>query len=206
MDDIDLLLYVAETEGRRITTSEAAGTLKVSQQSISRRLRIMREEGLLRLDSGTEGTTATLTGKAKALLNGYGRRIEAMMTGKDSLSGTVLSGSGEGRFYTEIKQYKSQFRDKLNIETYPGTLNLRVNPAEKESFLAMKNEIHIDGFKTKERTYGPLQGFLTRIADIQCAIIQPERTHHREDVVEVISSSNLRKEMKIADDDKVVLR
>lgn len=206
MHDIDLLLYVAETKGKRITTSEAARVLGLSQQSISRKLRILHKDGLIDLDTGTEGTRAALTGKGKRALHGYGTRINASISGQDSLKGLVLTGSGEGKFYTELRQYKSQFKARLNIDTYPGTLNLRVSPAEKDSFLSLKKMIHIEGFSTKHRSYGPLQGFLIRIGDIDGAIIQPERTHHRDDVVEVISGMNLRKALKIKDNDSVVIK
>ena len=43
------------------------------------------------------------------------------------LSGTVVSGRGEGRKYVELEWVKQQVKEKLGFDPYPGTLNLRLD-------------------------------------------------------------------------------
>ena len=43
------------------------------------------------------------------------------------LSGRVVTGTGQGAGFTELEHAKRQFLDKLGIDTWPGTLNVKLD-------------------------------------------------------------------------------
>ena len=53
--------------------------------------------------------------------------------------GRIVSGIGEGRYYTEQKGYVSQFKEKLGFTPYPGTLNVEIELVEKNKLRLLKN-------------------------------------------------------------------
>ena len=67
--------------------------------------------------------------------------------------------------------------------------------------------ILIEGFTNGNRSFGPAKCFHGKLADkIGCALISPVRTHYQGDVVEIISSENLRKALHLKDGDEVKVR
>ena len=50
----------------------------------------------------------------------------------------------------------------------------------------------VPGFKDEHRMFGEARCIRCTISDIPCAIVVPGRTHHPEDVIEIISGTQLR--------------
>ncbi|HXV99308.1 MAG TPA: DUF120 domain-containing protein, partial [Anaerolineae bacterium] len=46
-----------------------------------------------------------------------------------ALSGQVVTGLGQGAGFTQLDWAREQFIEKLGIDPYPGTLNLRLSQA-----------------------------------------------------------------------------
>jgi len=209
MEAIDLLIAIAEEVGIfgevEITTLDFADKLVVSQQTISNALRSVEKSGYIKRKSRTTGIIVSFTESGRRLLNDYKNRIIKVTKGLDSIDGTLYTGLGEGRFYTEIPGYKLQFRQKLKITPYPGTLNIRVDHVEKKQFLLGRKYVLIDGFKTSQRTYGSIKCYPAKIKRIKTAIIVPERTIHK-NTFELISSRNLRHALNLTDGDKVKVK
>ena len=84
------------------------------------------------------------------------------------IKGVVFSGVGEGRLYTEQMGYKKRFFEKLGIDSFHGTLNIKVN-------------------------------------GVDAAIVVPERTIYQKDTIEILSTRDLRKTLKLKDGDEVVV-
>jgi len=123
------------------------------------------------------------------------------------LTGTVISGIGEGKYYMSLEPYKEQFNRHLGFEPYPGTLNIRLLP----SSLPVRKKIEaldwtrIKGFSTDGRTFGDARCIPCRISDITCSIIVPGRTHYPDDVIEVIAPVALRRVLGLEDNDTVTV-
>lgn len=120
------------------------------------------------------------------------------------IRGVVISGSKEGSYFMSLKGYKDQFKEKLGFSPFPGTLNIGID--EDEIFKVKK--IHnykldtVHGFKT----FGDVKFVEVTINDeINGALIFPEKTHHPEDVIEVIAPVNLRNTLNLKDGDLVVI-
>lgn len=189
-----------------ISSNELAEGMGISQQSASRVLIRLVEDGyvtrtfqnrkqrVLLTDSGLDVLYRELGSLSKILY----------LDGNISLSGTVQSGLGEGRYYISRKYYIIQFQEKLGFIPYLGTLNLRILPTFESPLRRLRSSpgIHIDGFKTEDRTFGPVKVFNATMNGEKCAVIFPERSVYT-DVVELISENYLRGEYGLKDGDQV---
>lgn len=188
------------------TSKELAKYLNISQQSASELILSMLKEGLISRQIVGRKQEITITDRGmNVLLKEYvdlGTIFETQKSIK--LTGELITGMGEGRYYISRKFYVIQFRDKLGFMPYFGTLNLKI---KSEFSLALRklrsmDGIHIDGFVTEDRTFGPVKAFRATINGIKCAIIFPERSIYT-DVVEIISKEYLRQKLDLKDKDMV---
>jgi len=207
MEHIDLMLAVSKAlfSKNLFTTSALGKKLNVSQQNVSIGLRKLESNGLLYREPTTSGIYLEYTEKGRQFLIRYRDQLKIVLKSSYEVKGKVFSGIGEGRFYTELPGYKKEFKKKLDISPYPGTLNIKLKDGEKQEFLHDKEPIMIEGFKTKNRTFGWIKCYLIRIQNLRAAITVPERTVHKS-TLEVISRHNLRKKLKLEDKDEVLLK
>ena len=202
-------MYTARKRGLfddlKSSTSEIASDLKVSQQTISRKLREMEIKGLIKREVLADGLRISIDDKGRDFLKNIFFDLRAVFTKKNELSGYVSSGIGEGRYYVSLANYQKQFENKLNFRAYPGTLNLNVKKPDALNFLNNLKPITINGFKTKTRTFGSLTCYKIKLDSIQASIVVPERARHSEDIIEVIAPVYLRGKLKLKDGDKIKL-
>ncbi|RZN65115.1 MAG: DUF120 domain-containing protein [Candidatus Methanoliparum thermophilum] len=125
------------------------------------------------------------------------------------IKGEVFTGLGEGQYYLSQEGYKKQIKEILGFDPYPGTLNLKIYGDEilKRKELNGVDGIIIKPFKSEERSFGGgicYKATIKKDGDlVEGAIIRPERTHHPEDLLELIASINLRKRLNLKDGDIV---
>ena len=204
----EILLFLlrsgAHRSATRLTTTEIAASLGMSQQNVSRRLRILEREGSIRRGAPgialTDAGVAQMRGLLATLQNAFCARLE--------MRGTVSDGLGEGRFYLSRPGYARQMEEKLGFAPYPGTLNLRLDGdgAEKRRRMLQMEPIVISGFSEGNRRYGDLFAYRAMAGGVECAVVVPLRTHHGQDVVELVAAANLRKRLRKKTGDEVVLR
>ena len=121
------------------------------------------------------------------------------------LTGTVTSGVGEGRYYMSIPHYQEQFEKLCGFIPYPGTLNVKLNP---QSVLVRKRMDALEwtivpGFKDEHRMFGEARCIKCAISGIPCAIVVPGRTHHPDEIIEVISGTQLRNILNLEENGEV---
>jgi riboflavin kinase len=220
-DEVTALKRVALLGGlggtAKASCAGLADELGVSSQTASRRLQRLDEAGLVARDVVSDGQWVSVTGDGEALLRreyaDYRRLFEA--AAGLSLSGTVTSGMGEGRHYISLSGYMEQFRERLDYEPYPGTLNVELDERSVRARPEMRSfdAVPIDGWADEERTFGPATCYAARVsrADDETTYgdahaIVPERTHHDETELEVIAPDRLRDELGLADGDRVQVR
>ncbi|MFH1234022.1 MAG: DUF120 domain-containing protein, partial [Candidatus Diapherotrites archaeon] len=134
------------------------------------------------------------------------QRIFSSGEKEKAFEGTVASGLGEGAYYLSQKNYSSQLRKLLGFAPFIGTLNLKVDLPRLENFLSGAKKIHVNGFKTDERSFGALKCFPVRInKKVEGAIIMPERTTHPKEIIELIAPLHLRKKFGLRDGERVSL-
>ncbi|MEM1578634.1 MAG: winged helix-turn-helix domain-containing protein/riboflavin kinase [Archaeoglobaceae archaeon] len=202
-----LALMNATREVVKISCKEFAEKINQSVQTASRRLKELEDNGLIERTITKDGQFVVITEKGRDILHAeyldYKRIFEKNNTIK--FHGIVFSGLGEGRYYVSLDGYKKQFREKLGIDPFPGTLNLRV-PREEigiKKRLEAEQGIKIDGFTAENRTFGEVKAFKCKVNGISAFIVMPKRTHHLSDVVEIISDKKLRDTLGLKDGDTV---
>ena len=201
-----LALHGAHNEFVELTTYEIGKELGISQQSSSRKLRKLVNEGFLEVKRFGRKLSYKLTKKGVDLLKrefiDYQRIFE--FSEYMEITGEVVSGLGEGRYYIMKEGYFRQIKEKLFFEPYPGTLNVRVYPKDVQKVETLKTlpGICIKGFVSEGRTFGDVKAFLCTINGKDAAVIIPERSHYK-DIIEVIAGKNLREELNLEDGDPV---
>ena len=201
-----LLFYIAKKVGLfgtlKTSTMKIAKSLKVSQQTISRKLRELEKEGFIQRIVSPLGVEIRLRQNAVSFLKKRYNTLKSAFEKKTVLKGKVTKGLGEGSYYMKI--YNNKFEKTLGFMPYPGTLNIRVDVKTKKEFLANLNKKTIGEFKTKSRSYGAVYCYDITINDTtQGALILPVRARHGENVVELIAPMSLKNKFNLNEGDTI---
>lgn len=193
MKNFKLLLELAAKTGMygsyTFTTASLAKKADSTQQSVSRKLIDLEKKGYISRNAGNSGIRISLAAPARQLLENLKKRLDRILSAADSISGRIVKGLGEGKYYT--RSYKSSIRKTLNMDPYEGTLNVKVDPIKLKSFLSQIKPIVIPGFQLKTRRFGDVMCYKAKVNNQSCYIIRPERTTHPESVCEILAESDL---------------
>ena len=209
---LELLLMGAKEGPVAITTVELSRRIGKSQQSASKHLEALEEQGFIERYKRGKKMEVRLTRKGvNELVSLYLILRSVFEEAPESyvFVGRVFTGLGEGKYYMSLEGYRRQFREKLGFEPFPGTLNLKLESAShmlQLRELASMPGIEIKGFSDGVRTYGGVKCFRALIDSVVGAALIIERTHYDYSVLEVIAPVNLRKELGLKDGDKVTVR
>ena len=195
----------------RISSSEFANHIFSSTQTASRRLQSLEHAGYISREVKPAGQHIKITNAGRQALEAeyleY-RKIFKPGSTPIELTGHVITGLGEGQYYTTIKGYQDQFVNLLGFNPYPGTLNIKL---EQESIvcrtlLNIKDEITIEGFNSRNRTFGGGRCYPVSLGNgTKGAIMIPDRTHYPDDIIEIISAKNLREQLGLKDGSKITV-
>lgn len=201
----ELALLGAIRNRIEISSLEMAKQLDTSQQTASRYLMELDKRGMINREFGIKKQLIQITNLGSEILQKEYLQYQQIyeLTNKIKFIGIVVSGMGEGRYYTEQKGYIDQFRKKLNFIPFPGTLNVEIRHVEKNKLRLLKNYngIQIEEFKTSNRTFGGVKCFHATINDIDGAIVLPLRSHYS-NILEFISPCYLREKLELKDGDE----
>jgi riboflavin kinase len=203
---LDLLLLLLRAGGGTdkvfATTNDIARELGISQQSTSRWIIQLEKAGFVERGH----SSIWLTSKALDEL----MRIYFMMKSSFEknfpvkLSGSVVSGLQDGRYYLSLPQYTRQFRKKLGFTPYKGTLNVVMEDRNKKLMLNRMKGITVDGFSIGNRVLGKVKCFPVLInRKVKGALVLPERSHYSSDTIEIVSQHNLREKLRLRDGSRV---
>jgi riboflavin kinase len=208
-----------ENMGGQIPTPDLCDLLHISQQTISRRIIDLEKQGYITRSFHKNGGLLKITSKGMAQLQNIFFSLQRILLPNNHLQqirGKVKSGMGEGGYYIQLPNYVKQFRQKLNITPYKGTLNLEFEPMIyqqiREEFRRIPPTV-IAGFTDENRTYGNVNCFpaeIYRPSDpekrVPCAILLIERTSHSPRILEIIAEPYLREYFNLKDDDELEIR
>ena len=209
----ELLSKGAKYNFVQITTSSLGKNIKKSQQSASKHILELENGGFIdRLMTGRQLSV-------KITQKGYSELVKlhsVLGTSLDSfpsylkLSGSVISGLGEGAYYMSLNGYTKQFKVKIGYIPFPGTLNIKLNQLQATQIVQQLDDLEsviIDPFSDGKRTYGWVKCFHATLNNsIKCELIRLERTHHNNSIIELISKNNLRKTSKLKTGSKVTIK
>lgn len=129
--------------------------------------------------------------------------------GNVHFSGTLVSGMGEGKYYMSLEGYRKQFEKKIGYIPFPGTLNIRIVDAlslENREKIESFRYYFVDGFSDSKRTYGWVKCYPVIIngnEKIRSDLLILERTHHDNNMLEIIAPVNIKKVLNLKNGDNV---
>lgn len=189
-----------------LSSRELGENLEMSQQSASKRILELIDNGLIVRDLGTRKQRIKITSKGveemKKEYSEYRRIFEK--TDHLRIQGEVVSGMGEGGYYICQEGYVKQFEKKIGFVPFQGTFNVRIYPEEigKLDIIRSTSGITIDGFSSEGRSFGSVIAYKCKIHNIDCAITVPERSHYV-DILEIIAPCSIRRSLSLVDGDKI---
>jgi riboflavin kinase len=189
-----------------ISSRELGEALEMSQQSASKRILELIDQQYITRDLGTRKQRIKITQKGveemKKEYTEYRRIFER--TDHLNIHGEVVSGMGEGGYYICQEGYLSQFSSKLGFTPYQGTFNVRIYPEEIGKLDIVRNTagIIINGFTDNGRSFGNVIAYKSKIHNIDCAIVVPERSHYT-DILEIIAPCSMRRTLSLSDGDRI---
>lgn len=193
-----------------LTTRELGEILNVSQQTASRRVSNCVEEGYLSRVHTAEGMQLQITDKGRHELSQVLSNLEIAFTPPADeivIKGHIITGLGEGAYYVDV--YSSKLRSALGFKPHLGTLNVKiVDDESRKAISRMKNTtpLVVNGFSYKGRTFGDVICYRVKVnKKIEAAIVIAQRTHHSEEVLEVVAPVNIRDTLQLGDNDEVTL-
>lgn len=209
----ELLSRGAKNNFVPITTSTLGKNIHRSQQAASKHLLELEQDGFIQRIMSGRKISVKLTQKGYDQIAEMYNLLQKSLKSVPSaieLSGTLVSGMGEGAYYMSLKGYTKQFNAKIGYVPFPGTLNVKLDKKEHVEALRQLNGFEgtkIDGFSDGRRTYGWVKCYHCTLNDkIDCELILLERTHHDNSIVEIISETDIRKKIGLKNGSKVTIR
>ena len=116
------------------------------------------------------------------------------------ITGKIISGAGEGAYFTQIDWVQQQCDEKLGFKPYPGTLNLEISEEYFSivEYLAQKIGIELI---SPDPNFCNAKVFPVSLGDIIGAIVLPEekvRVHPR-NIIEIIAPLNIKASLNVQD-------
>lgn len=118
------------------------------------------------------------------------------------IKGIVISGQGKGAYFMSKSFYKTQFLEKLNFKPFPGTLNLKISNNEIDIIQDIKKD-KLEKIKGEGNFGDVLLIKATLNNDVRGAVVFPKKTTHGENILEFITSINIKETLGIKDGDEV---
>lgn len=202
----ELALLGAMQNKIELSSHELAEQLQTSQQTASRYLLELDTLEMITRELGVKKQMIQITSTgSEALENEYHSYKQIFdLTNKVVFNGKLVSGMGEGKYYTGHKGYADQFEKQLGFVAYPGTLNVQIEYIERNKIRLLRNcgGIEIEEFQAENRTFGGVICFKATINGRKGAIVLPKRSHYAT-VLECIAPDNLRETLRLHDGDPV---
>ena len=203
------LAEVTSRLGEPHTTVNIASRLGFSQQTVSRHLIELENQGMIERERATRGETVRITEKGMQELNNMYLTLHRVLEGPKTeltVEGEVFSGLGEGAYYVSQPVYLRQFQEKLGFTPFLGTLNVRLKKKhlKDRSLMDSLSYVEIQGFKNGGRSFGSGKCYRVMLNDeVEASVVVALRTHYGDDVLEILAPINLRERLKLKNGDTV---
>ncbi len=128
------------------------------------------------------------------------------MTDHLKISGKIISGAGQGAFFTQLDWVKEQCLQKLGFEPWPGTLNLEISGDRLNAIEETKEK---DGLEliSPDSNYCSGHVMPVSINGLPAAIVVPAEDVrvHAENIIEIIAPEMLKQALDVKDGDWVTV-
>lgn len=211
-EDKEILKQLAKIGGLHdyvyTSSGELADKIGTSQQTASRKILELLDSGLIVRRMGTRKQLIRLSPLGVEVLRREFADYRLLFQSGENMRirGKVVTGLGEGRYYLGREGYRKAFNTLLGFDPYPGTLNIDVEPIDREKVAEVKDMegLLISEFSAEGRTFGAVKCFRADIGGLEAAAIFPVRSHHTH-VLELVSPHNLRDALSLRDGSEVAV-
>ena len=123
------------------------------------------------------------------------------------ITGKIVSGAGQGAYFTRIDWVIRQCYEKLGFKPFPGTLNLEIGPDDLPLVASLDQKAGIE-FISPDPQFCNAKAFAVQFQHINGAIIMPaeEVRIHAENIVEIIAPLNVKVSLNVRDGDSLAIR
>ena len=120
------------------------------------------------------------------------------------IKGKIISGAGEGAYFTQIGWVQQQCVEKLGFKPYPGTLNLEISDEFLPAIRSLDQKEAIELISPDPKFCNAMV-FQVSLGEISGAIILPEEKVriHPENIIEIIAPLKLKAALKVNDGDSL---
>jgi CTP-dependent riboflavin kinase len=120
------------------------------------------------------------------------------------IKGKIISGAGEGAYFTQIGWVQQQCVEKLGFKPYPGTLNLEISEEFLPAIEALDQKEAIELISPDPKFCNAMV-FQVSLGDISGAIVLPEENVriHPKNIIEIIAPLNLKAALNVNDGDSL---
>jgi CTP-dependent riboflavin kinase len=122
------------------------------------------------------------------------------------ITGKIVSGAGEGAYFTQIDWVSSQCSEKLGFIPYPGTLNLDIAEEFLVTVESLEKEKGIE-LISPDPKFCNGKAFPVLLGEARAAIIMPEEKVrvHPKNIIEIIAPLNLKAALNLRDGDSITV-
>lgn len=121
------------------------------------------------------------------------------------LQGTVSSGFGEGKYFTQLDWVVEQFLNKLGFVPYPGTLNVDIPENDWDSLVSFGQTGGVF-IEPRNKTFCSAICYEALINDqLIGAVVMPGETKHPTGRIEIVAPVSIKDTLSIVDGDEVTL-
>ncbi|MDG6909045.1 MAG: CTP-dependent riboflavin kinase [Nitrososphaerota archaeon] len=123
-----------------------------------------------------------------------------------SVTGTVFSGMGKGKYYVGHPEYQRRFRERLGYSPYPGTLNVKLEDGaliRKLEEIRKADGVKIEGFTLGGESFSSLTCFEGELRGEKVTLLFIDITYYNETVAELVSPAYLRGKLGLKDGEYV---
>lgn len=122
------------------------------------------------------------------------------------ITGRIISGAGQGAYFTQIDWVQQQCNEKLGFKPYPGTLNLEIAPDDLPLMASLEQKNGIE-FISPDPKFCNATAFPVELGEINGAIIMPEEKVriHAENIIEIIAPMNIKASLNVEDGDSIII-
>ena len=120
------------------------------------------------------------------------------------ITGKIVSGAGEGAYFTQIDWVSRQCSEKLGFIPYPGTLNLDIAEEFLVTVESLEKEKGIE-LISPDPKFCNGKALPVLLGEMRAAIIMPEEKVrvHPKNIIEIIAPLNLKAALNLKDGDCV---
>lgn len=120
------------------------------------------------------------------------------------ISGKIISGAGEGAYFSQIDWVQQQCKEKLGFKPYPGTLNLEMAPDDLPLIASLDQKKGVE-LISPDPKFCNAKAFPVELGEIKGAIIIPEEKVriHAKNIIEVLAPLNIKTSLNVKDGDTV---